>query len=128
MSYWLSFPKERMSPSLNSISGWNRHSRPRAISKVDSCWSIASTNRGRACISGVVDHKPRDVAGASRKIEHPHLRSGLDPPSQEMSGERVASKMAIELAQISQITPQLRRNRLRPVHQFRFGGIKLPLH
>src|SRR5436190_19654910 len=55
----------------------------------------------RADFSRVVDDKARDIAGTGRQIEHPQLRSRLDPASQKMHDEGRASKVAIELAQVA---------------------------
>src|SRR5450631_3570319 len=57
----------------------------------------------RADFSGVIDDEARDIAGTGRQVEHPQLRPRLDPASQKMRRERIASEVAIELAQIAQI-------------------------
>ena len=83
---------------------------------------------GRADFSGVIDNEARDIARAGRQIKHPELRPRLDPASQKIRDERMASKVAIKLAQVAQIAHQLGRYRLRPIHQFRLGRIELPFH
>ena len=62
---------------------------------------------GRAHFSGVVGDEARDIPGAGRQIEHAQLHPGLDPASQKIRGERMASKVAIKLAQVAQIAYQL---------------------
>ena len=82
----------------------------------------------RADFSGIAKDKARNIARAGPQIEDPHLRAGLDPASEEMPDERIAPKVAIELAQVMQIAHQLGRHWLRPVHPFWLGRIKLTLH
>src|SRR5450755_2339189 len=55
----------------------------------------------RADFSGVVDDEARDIAGAGCQIERSQLRPRLNPASQKTHGERIASKVAIELAQVA---------------------------
>ena len=49
------------------------------------------------------------------------------PATQEMSHQTIAAKVTIERAQIPKVRDQFRRNRLRPVHPFRFCGVEAPL-
>lgn len=57
----------------------------------------------RANFPGVIDDEPGDIARAGRQVEHSPLRPRPDPAPQEMRGQRVAPKMAIELAQVAQV-------------------------
>jgi hypothetical protein len=83
---------------------------------------------GGTDFSGVVDDETRDIPGTSRQIKYPQLDPGLDPASQKTRDKRMASKVAIKLAQVAQIAHELGGHRLRPVHQLWLGRIKLPLH
>jgi hypothetical protein len=76
----------------------------------------------------VIDDQPRDVAGTGGQIEHAHFAPRQNPAPEKMLNQRIAAEIAIELAQVPQIARQLRRDRLRTIHQFRFPRIELPLH
>ena len=92
------------------------------------CLQIHRVDAHRGADSaGELHHQSRNVARAGGEIDDAQVIVRSKPASQEMSHQTIAAKVAIKRAQITKVRDQLRRNRLRPVHPFRFRGVEAPL-
>src|SRR5256885_17187874 len=76
----------------------------------------------------MIDDEPGNVSRSGGEISNSSGLARFEPTFHKLPNEFITAEKSIQLSQIFQIPLKLTRDRLRPIHQFRYGRIEASLH
>src|SRR2546423_9635537 len=76
----------------------------------------------------MIDDEPGNVSRSGGEIGNSSGLARFDPKFHKSPNEFITAEKSIQPSQIFQIALKLTRDRLRPIHQFRYGRIEASLH